>query len=153
MTSIRCSWNFQPTFSALAEKHGVEHHIATTGPPVYARAHRLGPIKLAVAKTEFENMERLGIVRRSNSPWASPLHIVPKPGGGWRPCGDYRRLNEATTPDRYPIPHVQDFSAHLAGKVIFSKVDLVQGYHQVPVQQSDIPKTAVITQFGLFEFL
>lgn len=64
-------------------------------------------------------MEYLGIVRRSNSPWASPLHIVPKPSGGWCPCGDFRRLNEATTPDRYPVPHVQDFSAHLAGKVIF----------------------------------
>ena len=143
----------QPTFSASAVKHGVEHHLTTTGPPVYARARRLDPTKLAVAKAEFANMEHLGIIRRSNSPWASPLHLVPKPGGGWRPCGDYRRLNEAMTPDRYPVPNIQDFSAHLAGKVIFSKVDLVRGYHQVPVHPLDVPKTAVITPFGLFEFL
>lgn len=98
-------------------------------------------------------MERLGIVRRSNSPWASPLHMVTKADGGWRPCGDFRCLNNATAPDRYPVPHIQDFSAHLAGTVIFSKVDLVRGYHQVPVHPQDVQKTAVITPFGLFEFL
>lgn len=54
---------------------------------------------------------------------------------------------------RYPVPHIQDFSVHLAGAVIFSKVDLVRGYHQVPVHSQYVPKTAVITSFGLFEFL
>uniref|UniRef100_A0A669BQR8 Gypsy retrotransposon integrase-like protein 1 n=1 Tax=Oreochromis niloticus TaxID=8128 RepID=A0A669BQR8_ORENI len=98
-------------------------------------------------------MERLGIVQRSNSAWASPLHMVPKSDGRWRPCGDFRRLNNVTANDRYPIPHIQDFSAHLAGTSVFSKIDLVRGYHQVPVRAEDVPKTAVITPFGLFEFL
>lgn len=143
-----------PTFSSTATKHGVEHHISTEGPSVHARARHLDPRKLAIAKDEFTAMEKLGIIRRSNSPWASPLHLVPKANGGWRPCGHYRRLNSVTTPDRYPVPHNQDFSAHLAGASIFSKVDLVRCYHQVPVSPRDNPKTAVITPvitpFGLF---
>ncbi|MEL7521238.1 MAG: reverse transcriptase family protein, partial [Cyanobacteria bacterium J06553_1] len=98
-------------------------------------------------------MESAGIVRRSSSPWSSPLLVVDKPDGSVRPCGDYRRLNRATRKDRYNLPSLRDFSHNLAGMTCFSTIDLLKAYWQVGLTESAIPKTAVITPFGLWEFL
>ena len=142
-----------PSFSNPSPKYGVQLFIPMNAPPPYAHARRLLPDKLQMAKGEFRKMEELGIIRRSDSQWASTLHMVHNPSGGWRPCGDFRCLNDATTPDRYPVPHILDFTANLAGARIFLKIDLVRSYHQITVHTDDIPKTAVITPFGLWEFL
>ena len=108
-----------PMFSLDTPKYGVRHHIITKGPPVHAQPRRLAPEKLPIAKEEFQTLLELGIARRSKSPYSSPLHVAPKPDGKWRPCGDFRRLNCNTVDDRYPIPRIHDFTANLAGKVIF----------------------------------
>ena len=134
------------------KEHGIEHVIETTGRPVFAKTRRLEPEKLKTAKDEFEFMTQQGICRPSSSPWSSPLHLAVKKTGDWRPCGDYRSLNKVTIPDRYPITFLTDCVNILENAKIFTTLDLKRAYHHIPIRESDVQKTAIITPFGLFEF-
>jgi Reverse transcriptase (RNA-dependent DNA polymerase)/RNase H-like domain found in reverse transcriptase len=111
---------------------------------------------MALPKTSYRLITHLitqAPAEHAGSGWSSPLHMVWKKGGGWRPCGDFRRLNLTKAADKYPFPNMQDLSARLAGCRFFTKPDLQKGYLQGPVQQEDVPKKAVITPFGLFDFV
>jgi hypothetical protein len=94
-------------------KHKIRHTIETTGRPVFAKARGLNPDKLRQAEAEFRELEAADIIRCSDSPWSSPLHMVRNKDGSWRPCN--RRLNLAMTHDRYPLQSILDLSNKLHG--------------------------------------
>lgn len=143
----------RPAGTPVSPKHNTVHHIRTTpGPPISSTPRRLAPDKLKIARHEFELMLNNGTARPSESPWSSPLHLAAKKDNGWRPCGDYRMLNSRTIPDRYPIKHIHDFAHSISGCKVFSTIDLMKAYNQIPVFEDDIPKTAITTPFGLYEF-
>lgn len=97
-----------------------------------------------------QHMVELGIYQPSTSPVSCPLHIKKKILNGDH--GDYRRLKTVTPPDGYPVLYIQNFSMHLHGCKIFSKIDLIRAHHFIPVALEDVHKTDITTPFGLFDF-
>ena len=102
--------------------HQIQHHIKTSGPLTHSQPKRLAPHKLTYAKEQFEMLND-GIIRPSDSPYASPLHLVPKLNSKeFRICVDYRKLDASTIPDRYPVPHIYDFASGCRILVSFQRL-------------------------------
>jgi hypothetical protein len=107
---------------------------------------------LVELKKQIDELSEKGYIRQSTSPWAAPVLFVEKKDGTKRMCIDYRALNEVTIKNKYPLPRIEDLFDQLRGASVFSKIDLRSGYHQLRIRPSDIPKTAFITMYGLYEF-
>jgi hypothetical protein len=122
-------------------------------PPISKRPYRMPVNELVELKKQLAELQSKGFIRPSSSPWGAPVLFVEKKDGTQRMCVDYRSLNEVTIKNMYPLPIIEDLFDQMKGASVFSKMDLRLGYHQLKIQESDIPNTAFRTRYGLYEYI
>ena len=141
--------NRSATTIRTSVKHTIE--VANTR-PIVQRPYRRTAEQEKLIDEMCEEFHRNKIIRPSQSPWSSPVVLQKKKDGSWRFCIDYRRLNEVTKKDNYPLPRIQEIFDALANAKHFSKLDFQSGYHQVPIDEMDRSKTAFVTRNHLWEY-
>ena len=143
----------QVTGNAPGRTNKITHRIRTADcTPIRQKPYRLPQAYQEKVNKELEEMERHGIIEKSNSEWASPLVIVTKKDGGIRLCVDYRQLNQVTKFDAYPMPRIEELLDNIGSAEFVTTLDLAKGYWQVPLEPEDRDKTAFTSPRGLYQF-
>jgi len=140
--------------SEMPPERGQPHKIEVipgSNPPAKP-PYKLSPPELAELEKQLQGLLEHGFIQPSTSPYAAPVFFVKKPDGSLRMVVDWRGLNNITVKNKIALPNLEELFDQLGRAVIFSKLDLHSGFNQVPVREEDIPKTAIITRFGHFEF-
>ncbi|UYV72153.1 hypothetical protein LAZ67_9001970 [Cordylochernes scorpioides] len=139
--------------SRLGRTNLAKHRIDTEdAKPIKHKPYRVSAKERDIIKEQIDEMLTEGIIRPSSSPWSFPVILVKKRDGKYRFCVDYRKLNNVTVKDVYPIPRIDEVMDTLQGSTHFSAIDLRSGYWQVEVEERDKEKTAFTTAHGLYEF-
>nr|KYP46226.1 Transposon Ty3-I Gag-Pol polyprotein [Cajanus cajan] len=120
--------------------------------PISIIPYRMSPSKLAELKKQLEELLEKQFIRPSVSPWGAPILLVKKKDGIFRLCVDYRHINKFTIKNKYPLPRIDDLMDQLRGAIVFYKIDLRSGYHQIKVKAEDIQKTAFRIRYGHYEY-
>ncbi|KAI7950619.1 hypothetical protein MJO29_009293 [Puccinia striiformis f. sp. tritici] len=140
----------------VSDKPRTIEHLVQTGDaqPVHQPVRQLSPALLGTLKERLGGLQEAGFIRPLTSPWSSPIVMVKHPTAGKvRLCVDYRKVNALTKKDRHPLPIIQECFDSLRGARFFSKIDLQQGFHQMKIAETNVPKTAFGTKYGHFEWL
>lgn len=148
---------FSNSFSKGPEdigKTNVVQHKINTGEhaPIKQSPRRVPLQRKETVRTHIDQMMKNGKIEESSSPWASPIVLVAKKDGTTRFCIDYRKLNDVTIKDSYPLPKIDESLDMLGGSTWFSTLDLASGYWQIEMAEEDKGKTAFVTNCGLYQF-
>jgi hypothetical protein len=120
--------------------------------PIYKTPYRMATQELAELKEHIKDLIEKRFIYPNSSPWGAPVIFVPKKDGTQRLYVDYRALNEVTIKNKYPLPRIDDLFDQLCGACVFSKIDLRLGYHQLKIGGCNIPKTAFVSRYGMYEY-
>ncbi|GFV70259.1 retrovirus-related Pol polyprotein from transposon 17.6 [Trichonephila clavipes] len=131
----------------------LKHHINTgSSPPISVPPYRMSPVKKEILRKEIEDLLEKNIIEECESPYGAPVVLIPKRNNQFRLCIDYRKLNEVTVSDTYPLPRMDDLLQEAKHTAYISTIDLKSGYHQVNVNPADRDKTAFVCPFGTCQF-
>lgn len=119
--------------------------------PVRLNPYRMGTPSRQIVREEINKMKEMGVIEPSSGEWASPIVLVPKPDGSTRFCIDYRKLNERTVKDSYPLPRMDDCLDSLGNALFFSTLDCNAGYWQIPIREEDRCLTAFTCHCGTYQ--
>ena len=142
-------WVGNPRGATPVLKHRIE---VTTSKPIRQAPRRFTEVQRKVVDEEVDKMLRDNVIRPSNSPHAQEVVLVKKKTGDWRFCIDFRKLNDVTIDDEYPLPRIQDLLRSVRDSKYFVALDLRSGYWQILMDDDSIPLTAFRTHRGLYEF-
>nr|GFC17185.1 putative reverse transcriptase domain-containing protein [Tanacetum cinerariifolium] len=120
--------------------------------PVACAPYRLTTLEMKELVKQLQELLDKGFIRPSSLPWGAPVLFVKKKDGSFCMCIDYRELNKLKIKNRYPLPRIDDLFDQLQGSSVYSKIDLRSGYHQLRVQEKDIPITAFKIRYGHYKF-
>jgi hypothetical protein len=120
--------------------------------PIYKTRYMMAIPELAELKEHIKELLEKEFIHPSSSLWGAPVIFVPKKAGTQRLCVVYRALNEVTVKNKYPLARIDDLFDQLRGACVFSKIDLRSEYHQLKIRECDIPKTAFVLRYGLYEY-
>jgi hypothetical protein len=120
--------------------------------PIYKSPYTMATLELEELKENFKELLEKGFILPSSSLWGAPMIFVLKKDGTQRLCVDYCPLNEVTVKNKYPLPRIDVLFNQLRGACVFSKIDLRLGYHQLKIRVCDIPKSAFILRYGMYEY-
>jgi hypothetical protein len=121
--------------------------------PIARTPYQMSTSELQELKMQLKELLDLGLIRPSVSPWGAPVIFIRKKDGSWRLCIDYHQLNKATIKNQYPLPRIDDLFDQMKGAMMFSKIDLKSGYHQLQIKEDDVPKTSFNMRFGHYDFI
>jgi Reverse transcriptase (RNA-dependent DNA polymerase) len=140
--------------SSLPPRRPCDHaiHLHPNSKPVILMPYRFSHFQKVEIEKIMEELLKNNFIQPSTSSFASPILLVKKKDGTWRMCVDYRKLNDLTIKNKFPIPIIDDLLDELKDACVFSKLDLRAGYHQIRMNTHSIPLTAFRTHDGLFEF-